>query len=139
MWVGILGNVSFSFISYVNCLQKAWWFIIQHDIHMICNRKFTKFLHRKKAGGKYINMIIIIIFSWWNDEKIFLIICALIKFIPYVYPVLFFFFFGWTHGMWKFPDQILTLHHSCNLCYSSDARHLTPWATMGTPMWLKSL
>ena len=46
----------------------------------------------------------------------------------------YFLFFDCTHGMWKFPDQGLNLHHSNNLSHCSDnARSLTFLAARELP------
>ena len=47
----------------------------------------------------------------------------------------FFFFFGHTHSMWKFPGQGWNLYHSSNWSHSRDnAGSLTPWATRELPL-----
>ena len=38
-----------------------------------------------------------------------------------------FFFFGHTHSVWKFPGQVLNLHHSSDSSHSNN-RSLTHWA-----------
>ena len=46
------------------------------------------------------------------------------------YFLSFFFFFGCTQGMWKFPAQKMNLHHSSNpRCSSDNSRFLPHYAT----------
>ena len=50
-------------------------------------------------------------------------------FLVWCFRLSFFFFFGHTHGMWKFSGKGMNPSHSSNPSHSNNTRSLSHWAT----------